>query len=262
MSQSFNLVGLRMALSLVLGMLLVSLVLPSGFERHPLTEPDAQGHRVVEQRNFWLGNALVVSQQHHYNAERQRVESSAYSLSPGVPNRLLPHLAMIVLVALLLYWLPARWVPPEGVHRLFDGAKLSLALLANGAAAALLVFALFTLVGPRPVEYEWVLAEPERLEQVEQALTQHLNQTGRRGQVERAQTRNGQPLLRLTETRIGLIGSMRLADSPLALQEATGPSQLSVTSPLPRWLLWLTGVVGLLAMLIQYRKASQLAAER
>lgn len=116
------------------------------------------------------------------------------------------------------------------------------------------VFLLTVTFGPRPIEYQWTLAEPERLEQGEQALALHLEQTGRRGQIERDLSRDDQPILRLVETRYGIIGMLRETAPAPPLQEAIGRSQLTVSWPAQRWMFWLMGVAALLAMIVHRRK--------
>lgn len=270
MSKTLNLDWLRLILGFALGVLICALLLSNGFDRTLLAEPDAEGHGLVEQRTYWLGGLVVASHQRVYDRERQLVETSPRSWQLTVTTRslgrFLAHLGAIGLLVLLLRRLPARWAPPTGLQALRDRARalwvtwrerattLGRSLL-QGAAAMAVVFILAMTFGPRPIEYQWTLAEPERLARGEQALAEHLEQTGQRGRIERDRASDGRPILRLVDTRYGIGGMLREPGPPSSVHEAMGRSQLSVYWPAPQGLFWLMGLAALLAMRLHWRQS-------
>ncbi len=275
MSKAINLYSLRLVLSCVLGALICALLLSDGLVRTPLGEPDAAGHVVVEQRTFWLGGLLVASHQRVYDDQRQLVETTPRSWALAVTGprllRLLAHLGLIgLLVALLvalLSHLPCA--PSSKLPALRDQARAlgatvrsritAMAMarsLGQGIVAVVVVFLLASTFGPTPIEYQWTLFEPDRLEQGEQVLALHLEQTGRRGRIERDLSRDGEPVLRLVETRFELIDMLRETALAPPLHEVIGSSQLTVSFPVPRWMFWLMGVAALLAVFIHRRKST------
>ena len=258
MSKAINLDSLRLLLGFLLGALICALLLSNGLDRTPWGEPDAAGHVVVEQRTFWLGGLVVASHQRVYDRERQLVETTPRSWALAVTGprllRLVAHLGLIGLLVVLLSRLPARWTPSTGLQDLRYRAITWASSLGQGIAAMAVVFLLTVTFGPRPIEYQWTLAEPERLEQGEKALALHLEQMGRRGQIERDLSRDGRTILRLVDTRYGIIGMLRETAPAPPLQEAIGRSQLTVSWPAQRWMFWLMGVAALLAMIVHRRK--------
>ncbi|MGY6588329.1 MAG: hypothetical protein ACXIUB_08590 [Wenzhouxiangella sp.] len=271
MSKAINLYPLRLVLGFVLGALICTLLLPNGLNRTPWGEPDAAGQLVVEQRTFWLGGLVVASHRRVYDDQRRLVETTPRSWALAVTGprllRLVAHLGLIGLLVVLLIRVPARWTPSSGLPALRDQVRALCATvrsritaiarsLGQGITAVVVVFLLTVTFGPKPIEYQWTLFEPDRLEQGEQALAMHLEQTGRRGQVERDLSRDGQPILRLVETRFGLIGMLRETAPAPPLHEAVGGSQLTVSFPAPYWMFWLMGVAALLVMFVHRRKST------